>query len=57
MDEYEELETVLEEPFERIEEQASMHTQARMERIEQRLLELERELDRFLQQAHRTPIG
>ena len=57
MNEYEELEAVLEEPFRRIEEQAAVGTEARFDRLTRRLEEIERELDEFLRRAHRTPIG
>jgi hypothetical protein len=56
MDEYEELETVLDEPFRRIEEQNSMHAEARMARMERMLDDLERELDEFLSTADPTSV-
>jgi len=56
MDEYEELEAVLDEPFRRIEEQKSMHAEARMARMERMLDELERELDEFLSTADPTSV-
>ncbi|NBB90213.1 MAG: hypothetical protein GVY23_03280 [Spirochaetes bacterium] len=56
MDEYDELEAVLEEPFRRIEEQNSMRTEARMARMERMLDELERELDEFLSTADPTSV-
>ncbi len=56
MDEYEELEAVLDEPFRRIEEQNSMHAEARMARMERMLEELERELDEFLSTADPTSV-
>ena len=46
----------MEEPFRRIEEQTSMHTEARMERLQQLLDEMERDLDEFLAQADRTSV-
>lgn len=57
MSEYDELEAVLDEPFRRIEEQTSMRTEDRMERIERKLCELERELDEFLSQADPTVLS
>lgn len=57
MSEYDELEAVLDEPFRRIEEQTSMRTEDRMERIERKLSELERELDEFLSQADPTAVS
>jgi hypothetical protein len=57
MEEYEDLEAVMEEPFRRIEEQTSMRTEDRMERMERLLDDLERELDEFLKQADRTSVS
>jgi hypothetical protein len=56
MNEYDELEAVLEEPFRRIEEQTSMGTEERLARLERRLTVLERELDEFLSTADPTPV-
>ncbi len=57
MDEYEELEAVMDEPFRRIEEQTTEHAEARMDRLARILEDLERELDEFLAQADHTPIS
>ena len=57
MEEYEDLEAVMEEAFRRIEEQTSMRTGARMERMERLIDDIERELDEFLKQADRTSVS
>jgi len=57
MNEYEELEAVMDEPFRRIEKQAAQHAEARMERLMRILDDMERELDEFLEEAGHTAVS